>query len=60
MFYFSSGSENYEHLTELNGPDERLSSSDHSDKYSHIYTYSNENGDIISTKKKHHHQGIFV
>lgn len=59
IFYFSSGSENYEHLSELNGPDERLSLSDHSDKYTHIYTYSNENGDIISTKKKHHHQGDF-
>jgi hypothetical protein len=47
-----SGSENYE----LNGPDERLSSSDHSDKYSHIYMYGNENGDITS-KKRLLHQG---
>jgi hypothetical protein len=50
-----SGSENYE----LNGPDERLSSSDHSDKYSHIYMYGNENGDITS-KKRLLHQGFQV
>ena len=52
MLFYSSGSENYE----LNGPDERLSSSDHSDKYSHIYMYGNENGDITS-KKRVLHQG---
>lgn len=51
---FRSGSENYE----LNGPDERLSSSDHSDKYSQIYMYGSENGDIISSKKRHMHQGL--
>lgn len=48
MLIFRSGSENYE----LNGPDERLSSSDHSDKYSHIYMYGNENGDIMSGKNR--------
>jgi hypothetical protein len=52
LFNCRSGSENYE----LNGPDERLSSSDHSDKYSHIYMYGNENGDITS-KKRLLHQG---
>lgn len=52
-----SGSENYEHLGDLNGPDERLSSSDHSDKFSQIYMYGSENGDIISSKKRHLHQG---
>lgn len=50
--------ENYEHLVELNGPDERLS--DHSDKYSHIYMYNNENGDVSSTKKKHIQQGLYL
>lgn len=48
-----SGSENYE----LNGPDERLSSSDHSDKYSHIYMYGNENGEIMSGKNRLLHGG---
>lgn len=51
-----SGSENYE----LNGPDERLSSSDHSDKYSHIYMYGNENGDIMSGKGRGLHQGALT
>ncbi|XP_025830625.1 rho GTPase-activating protein 190-like isoform X2 [Agrilus planipennis] len=51
-----SGSENYE----VNGPDERLSSSDHSDKYSQIYMYGSENGDIISSKKRHFHHGFQV
>lgn len=50
-----SGSENYE----LNGPDERLSSSDHSDKYSHIYMYGGENGDVIGGKGRLH-QGFQV
>ncbi|XP_031336151.1 rho GTPase-activating protein 190 isoform X8 [Photinus pyralis] len=55
-----SGSENYEHLGELNGPDERLSLSDHSDKYSQIYMYGSENGEILSSKKRHIHHGFQV
>ncbi|XP_017768448.1 PREDICTED: rho GTPase-activating protein 190 isoform X5 [Nicrophorus vespilloides] len=56
-----SGSENYEHLADLNGPEERLSSSDHSDKYSQIYQmYGSENGDIMSSKKRHLHSGFQV
>nr|XP_022914892.1 rho GTPase-activating protein 190 isoform X6 [Onthophagus taurus] len=51
-----SGSEHYEQLTDLNGPDE----SDHSDKYSQIYMYGSENGDIISSKKRHNLQGFHV
>lgn len=50
---FRSGSENYEHLPDLNGPEE----SDHSDKYSQIYMYGSENGDIMSMKKRHLHSG---
>ncbi|XP_065166513.1 rho GTPase-activating protein 190 isoform X5 [Atheta coriaria] len=51
-----SGSENYEHLPDLNGPEE----SDHSDKYSQIYMYGSENGDIMSMKKRHLHSGFQV
>ncbi|KAK9758629.1 RhoGAP domain [Popillia japonica] len=54
-----SGSENYEHLTDINGPDDRLSSSDHSDKYSQIYMYASENGEVIS-KRRHVLQGFHV
>lgn len=51
-----SGSENYEHLADINGPDERLgSSSDHSDKYSQIYMYGSENGDVSGGKRRHLH-----
>lgn len=55
-----SGSENYENLGDMNGPDERLSSSDHSDKYSQIYMYGSENGEILSSKKRHIHSGFQV
>lgn len=44
-------------MGDLNGPDDRLSSSDHSDKFSQIYMYGSENGDIISSKKRNLHQG---
>lgn len=54
--FIRSGSENYE----INGPDERLSSSDHSDKYSHIYMYGNENGDIMSSKNRVLHGGEYL
>ncbi|CAH0558065.1 unnamed protein product [Brassicogethes aeneus] len=50
-----SESENFE----LSGPDERLSSSDHSDKFSNIYMYGSESSDLNS-KKRHHHQGFQV
>lgn len=43
----------------MNGPDERLSSSDHSDKYSQIYMYGSENGEILSSKKRHIHSGKY-
>lgn len=56
ILFFSSGSENFE----LNGPDERLSLSDHSDKYSHIFMYGNENGDILSGKIRPLHQGTAI
>lgn len=44
----------------MNGPDERLSLSDHSDKYSHIFMYGNENGDILSGKIRPLHQGTTI
>ncbi|KAJ8927325.1 hypothetical protein NQ314_020223 [Rhamnusium bicolor] len=47
-----SESENFE----LSGPDERLSSSDHSDKFSSIYMYGSEGSD----KKRHMHSGFHV
>ncbi|CAH1109193.1 unnamed protein product [Psylliodes chrysocephalus] len=47
-----SESENFE----LSGPDERLSSSDHSDKFSSIYMYGSEG----SEKKRSMHSGFHV
>lgn len=47
-----SESENFE----LSGPDERLSSSDHSDKFSGIYMYGSEG----SEKKRRVHSGFHV
>ncbi|XP_060516601.1 rho GTPase-activating protein 190 [Cylas formicarius] len=49
-----SESENFE----LSGPDDKLSSSDHSDRFSNIYMYGSEGS--MSSKKRYTHSGFQV